>query len=93
MSYLIDMDIVRNDAGEICGIDGVRVMDISEWMELFYGKEGDEIPLEKTCNDLREWCHKNKAVYYGAPKRNFFLREGFEIAKKEGKSTVIVEYL
>lgn len=69
--YLIDMNIKRNEAGEICQIEDIKIMNIND--EILYDK--------------------NDAVYYAASKRSFFLRDGFDLAKKEGKSTVIVEYL
>jgi len=68
--FLIDMEIGRNEIGEINMIDGIKIINICDWMG----------------ND-------NDAVYYAARREDFFIRDGFDLAKKEGKTTVIIEYL
>lgn len=73
-------------------IDGINIINICDWLDATfkYEKEHD---YEETGRILRIWCAANDATYYGRPRENFFMREAVELAKKDGKETVIVEDL
>ena len=48
---------------------------------------------ETSCQELREYCIKNKALYYAASKEEFSLLSAVNEAKERGFNTVVIEDL
>jgi hypothetical protein len=51
----------------------------------------DSVPYNQSGFLLGEWCKKNGAVYYAAPKEEFSLWAACEKARKAGVLKVVVE--
>jgi hypothetical protein len=76
-------------------IQGIKIINICDWDEEMYGDVPywSDISWDKQIKDMKKWCAENDAVYYGAPKEDFFIWKGIDYAKAQGKSCVVVEDL
>ncbi|MDF2534222.1 MAG: hypothetical protein K0R18_379 [Bacillales bacterium] len=75
-------------------IDGVKVVNICRLIEVLFPVRSWNNPTYKEEGaKLREWLTANDAAYYADVKEDFFIWRGVDLAKKEGKTIVVVENL
>ena len=79
--------------------DGVKVLSICAVLDRLFGKNNFKVPYnyrldwETRSKILMDWCEKNSVSYYAAPREEFFVSHGVDLALMDHNAFVVVEDL
>lgn len=73
---------------------GIKFINICDWLEDLFGNDWSKHPTyAETGEILRDWCEKNDAAYYAAPREDFSYVDAMDVAKTANKLIIVVEDL